>query len=150
MTLIAQARVAASMREIQAFGTPTVIHFCSALLVSALMAAPWQSLVYFAVCLGIFGVLGMIYSVSIFWHARKASYTPDLGDWIWYTAFPLLAHVALLAAAFLVWWNCKWSLWTIAADSLVFLLLGIHNSWDTVTYVALNHTKPSVDTQTHE
>jgi hypothetical protein len=127
------------MREIRAFGTPTVVHFCTALGVSALMSAPWQSLASFAVCLGIGGTLGVIYSLGIFWHARKAAYNPDLEDWIWYTALPLIAHLALAAAAILLWNNSGWSLNMIAADTLLFLLLGIHNSWDTVTYVAVNH-----------
>ena len=30
--------------EIAAFGTPTVLHFCAALLVSALLSAPWSAL----------------------------------------------------------------------------------------------------------
>ena len=29
---------------IDAFGTPTIVHFCSALLVSAVLSAPWASL----------------------------------------------------------------------------------------------------------
>jgi len=150
LTLVAQARAASSMTEIRAFGTPTVVHFCTALLISALMSVPWQSPKYFGICLGICGTVGVIYSLSIFWHARKASYNPDLSDWIWYTALPLLAHLALVAAAATLWWNSKWSLCMIAADSLTFLLLGIHNSWDTVTYVALNHTRTSANTATKE
>ena len=36
----------------------------------------------------------------------------------------------------------------VATDTLTFLLLGIHNSWDTVTYIALNHgRKPSSETE---
>ncbi len=139
--LLAQAGAAGSMREIRAFGTPTVFHFCSALLVSALMAVPWQSLGGFAVCLGVAGTLGVVYSLGSFWHARKSAYNPDLEDWLWYTALPLIAHLALVAAAILLWRNSKLFLGIVAADTLLFLLLGIHNSWDTVTYVAVNHIK---------
>jgi len=141
VTLLAQARAMSSLREIRAFGTPTLVHFCTALLVSALMSAPWQSLTYFGITLGSGGALGVIYSIGIIWHARKSSYQPDLSDWIWYTALPLLAHLALAAAAVFLWTHPGFSFGVIAADSLAFLLLGIHNSWDTVTYVALNHSK---------
>jgi len=136
------------MREIRAFGTPTVVHFCTALLVSALMAAPWESLANLAVCLGFCGVVGVIYSLSIVWHARKAAYNPDLEDWIWYTALPFVAHLALVAAGLMFSWNSKWSLCTVAADTLAFLILGIHNSWDTVTYVALKHSRNKTGTET--
>lgn len=141
MTLIAQARAAASMREIRAFGSPTVVHFCTALLISALMAAPWQTLESLGLCLSMCGVAGMVYSLRTLWHARKAAYNPDLEDWIWYTALPLLADLTLIAAAVLIWWNLHWSLALIAADALAFLIIGVHNSWDTVTYVAIKHSR---------
>ncbi len=143
MTLVAQSGATSSAREIRAFGTPTMVHFCTALLISALMAAPFPAPQYLALCLAIGGAAGIIYSVITIEHARKASYHPDLGDWIWYVALPLVTHLALLAAGAWIWWgaDCSfWPLWLIAADSLGFLLLGIHNSWDTVTYVAIRHS----------
>ncbi|MDQ2839643.1 MAG: hypothetical protein M3Y72_01105 [Acidobacteriota bacterium] len=150
IALIAQTRATGSMREIRAFGTPTVIHFCSALLISALTAAPWQALTNFGICLGSCGVAGVVYSLSVLRHARKAAYKPDLEDWIWYTAFPLVAHVALVAAALLLWTNAAWSLFTLAADTLFFLLLGVHNSWDTVTYIAVQYGEPGKPEQTDQ
>ena len=140
IALIAQTRATGSMREIRAFGTPTVIHFCSALLVAALTVAPWQAPAKFSICLGCCGVAGVVYSLRVLWHARKADYKPDLGDWLWYTAFPFVAHLALIASALLLWRNATaWSLFTLAADTLFFLLLGVHNSWDTVTYIATQY-----------
>ncbi len=139
LTLIAQARVASSMREIAAFGTPTVVHFCTALLVSALMTVPWQSLTQFGVCIGLGGVAGIIYSARIVWHAHKSAYNPDLEDWVWYTGLPFLAHLALIAAAVLLRWDANSSLYLVAADALLFLLIGIHNAWDSVTYIVVKH-----------
>ena len=120
------------MREIAAFGTPTVVHFCTALLVSALMTVPWQSLTQLSVCLGLGGVAGVIYSAGTVWHAHKSAYNPDVEDWIWYAALPLLA-------AELLWWNSTSSLYAVAADALLFLLIGIHNAWDSVTYIVVEH-----------
>src|SRR5947209_15216126 len=76
VTLVTQTRAAGNMRDIYAFGTPTVIHFCTALLISAVMSAPWQMLASLGLCLGAFGVAGMAYSLRIIWHARKAAYKP--------------------------------------------------------------------------
>jgi predicted membrane-bound spermidine synthase len=150
VTLIAQARAASTKTEIRAFGTPTVIHFCIALLVSALTAAPWRSLAHFGASLGIVGLVGAIYSLITFWHARKAAYDPDISDWIWYTILPLAAHLVLVASAVFLCWNSEWPLWMVAADTLNFLLLGVHNSWDTVTYVALNHARKPASTGTND
>jgi len=140
LTLIAQSRATASLREIRAFGTPTVVHFCTALLISALVTAPWPSLTAFAVSLGVCGLIGVPYAIGIFWHARKATYNPDFGDWIWYATLPLIAEIILVAAALWLWWNHGWALYLVAADALLFLLLGIHNSWDTVTYIIIQNT----------
>jgi hypothetical protein len=41
IALIAQSGGTTSKREIRAFGTPTVIHFCAALVISVVMNIPW-------------------------------------------------------------------------------------------------------------
>jgi hypothetical protein len=46
-------------------------------------------------------------------------------------------------AAVLVWTLAVPSLFVIAAISVLFLFMGIRNSWDTVTYVALKHAQRS-------
>jgi hypothetical protein len=139
ITLLTQARAARSMRDIHAFGTPTVIHFCTALLISAVMTAPWQMLASLGLCLGACGAAGIAYSFRIIWHARKAAYRPDTEDWVWYIIVPLLGHVALVGAAVLIAWEPAWSLAVVATDALGFLFLGVHNSWDTVTFIAVQH-----------
>ncbi len=43
IALIADSRRRTTSPEIAAFGTPTVLHFCAALLLSALLSVPWAS-----------------------------------------------------------------------------------------------------------
>lgn len=143
MTLLTEAQSRASMREIRAFGTPTVVHFCAALLISAIMSAPWFALSHIGFCIGICGAAGVAYASSIIWHARKSAYNPDAEDWVWYVAFPLVAYAALLAAAILLWSRPASALFVIAATTLLFLFIGIHNSWDTVTYIAVQNRPTS-------
>lgn len=40
IALIAEARTRSTPREIAAFGTPTIVHFCAVLLLSAILSAP--------------------------------------------------------------------------------------------------------------
>lgn len=150
ITLITQARAAGNIRDIHAFGTPTVVHFCTSLVISALMSAPWQTLAILSGCLAAAGVAGLAYSFRVFWHARKATYTPDVEDWVWYLGIPLIAHLALLCAAALIWWNLRSSLAIVATDAIVFLLLGVHNAWDTVTFIAVRHVKSSTPGETKD
>lgn len=142
ITLIAQSGGATSRREIRAFGTPTVIHFCAALVISVVMNIPWLAISHLAACLGAVAISGFIYSLTVIVHARKQTgYKPDVEDWFWYAGVPVLAYAMLGAAAILVWSLAGWSLFLIAAISASFLFMGIRNAWDTVTYVALYHTQ---------
>ena len=47
----------ASQDGVSAFSTPTVLHFCVALLVSAILVAPWHVLVVPSVLIGLAGLL---------------------------------------------------------------------------------------------
>ena len=143
ITLIAQARAARSMRDVHAFGTPTVVHFCTALLLSALMTAPWRTLDLLAATLAAFGFLGILYFARVLWHARATEYRPDLGDWFWYVAFPFASHVGLLVSAALFFWNLAYATALLAADTLFVLLVGVHNAWDSVTYIAVHRHRPN-------
>lgn len=142
IALIAQSGGTTSRREIRAFGTPTVIHFCAALVISVVMNIPWLAISHLAACLAALAIIGLIYSLTVIVHARKSSgYRPDAEDWFWYAGLPVLAYAMLGVAGILVWLLAVRSLFLIAAVSVLFLFMGIRNSWDTVTYVALKHTQ---------
>jgi len=138
IALIAEAESAASMLEVRAFGTPTVVHFCASLLISAVLSAPWHGLSGAGLVLGACGAAGVIYVLIVIRHARRQTgYAPDAEDWLWYAALPLVAYAALLAAATLLAWHPRSSLFVIAATALLLLFIGIHNAWDSVTYIAV-------------
>jgi hypothetical protein len=75
-------------------------------------------------------------------HARRQTgYSPDVGDWIWYAALPLIVYAGLCVAGGLVAWHSTTSLFAIAASALLLLFIGIHNAWDTVTYLAVSRSR---------
>jgi len=122
-----------------AFGTPTVVHFCAALFVSATLSAPWHSLTTVAAAVGVCGVWGVTYTFIVVRRARRQStYQPVFEDWLWHTVLPLAAYSALLLAAIVLPRDAEPSLFVVAASVLSLVLIGIHNSWDTVTYLALS------------
>ncbi len=59
ITLIARIRERQSDDGIAAFGTPTVVHFCAALGVAAILTAPWQTLWTASLPLGLAGLVGV-------------------------------------------------------------------------------------------
>jgi hypothetical protein len=68
---------------------------------------------------------------------RQTGYAPVWEDWLWHAAFPVLAYAALLVAALKLDAHTAPSLFVIGAAAVLLLYIGIHNSWDTVTYLAV-------------
>jgi len=133
------AETAAGRRAetVGAFGTPTVVHFCAALLISALLSMPWHVVSSAALAIGTCGVAGIGYALIVFRRARRqTAYAPVLEDWLWHCAFPFIAYAALLVAALMLQRDAPHSLFVIAATALLLLFVGIHNAWDAVTYIA--------------
>jgi len=143
IALIAQGRVTGSMTEIRAFGTPTVVHFCAALLISAIVSVPWHALHSAAIALIVCGAAGVLYAARVILHAqRQSGYAPDAEDWAWYAALPLLAYAGLLSSGALLFeGDITVSLHVTAATALLLLFIGIRNAWDTVTYVVIKRVQ---------
>jgi hypothetical protein len=138
IALIADSETKGGSKEIAAFGTPTVVHFCTVLLVSAILSAPWGTLAGPAVVLGATGIAGLVYAAIVTMRTRRqTAYKPELEDWIWHVVLPFVAHGGLLLAAVLLPYRARVALFIVAGVSLLFLFIGIHNAWDTVTYIAV-------------
>jgi hypothetical protein len=149
IALINDLQAASSMREIRAFATPTVVHFCAVLLVSAIVCTPWDGLPPAGWMLCGCGVAGVVYAITVIRHARgQTHYSPDAEDWLWYVALPFVAYVVLLAAGVSLARHAAQSLFVIAATALVLLFTGIHNAWDTVTYVAIRRAAEGTSSRT--
>jgi len=141
MTLIGVDTGKAGKAEVRAFGTPTVVHFCSVLVFASILSVPWREISNAAAALGIAGALGVIYvAVVIIRARRRMSYKPVLEDWLFHAVFPLIAYAAVLVAAILLA-AYPAGLFAVAAAALILLLVGIHNSWDSVIYIAIDRPK---------
>jgi hypothetical protein len=146
IALIAEVRPRSSMREIQTFGTPTIVHFCAVLLISAILSAPWPGLSSVQLILVACAVVGLIYGFIIIKRARsQVNYKPVWEDWLWYSILPLVAYILLLLAGILVRGYPQKALFIVAAVALLLLFIGIHNAWDSVTYIAVAHANKKSD-----
>lgn len=139
ITLVMGAeRLRKSPDGISTFSTPTVVHFGAALLVSAILSAPWHAFIQPSVILGIAGLSGVAYVLRVIARTRKLSfYSADLEDWTWYSVLPLIAYAALLGGAIMLPRNPVDALFSVAAGVAFLILVGIRNAWDIVTYIAL-------------
>jgi hypothetical protein len=136
MTLSAGRRRQVAPGTLDAFATPTVVHFGAALVGSTIMSAPWPSLVSMAIVLAAFSVAGLAYGVLVSRCAhRLTDYTPVASDWLWFVALPCVSYAVLATSGVLLRTSPVVAPFGIAAGVLSLLLLGIRNAWDTVTYI---------------
>src|SRR5260221_1138576 len=143
-----RVRVSSPSGGIAAFSTPTVVHFGVALLVAAILSAPWQVLWNAGLLLGLCGLGGMIYVVIVLRRARRQTdYQPVLEDWLFHTILPLVSYTALLVAAMLLPGHAAPALFVIAAGTVLLLFIGIHNAWDNVIYIAVDLSRPENKSQ---
>ena len=148
IALIAESKRRATGREIDAFTTPTIVHFGGVLLLSALVSAPWQGLSRVAVIIGACGVAGIAYTLIIVRRARsQTTYQVVASDWCWHVTLPLVAYTTLVVAAALLPGHAERVLFVIGATAMLLLFIGIHNAWDTVTYITVEHPQLSGETE---
>ncbi len=146
MALVAEAGAPGSMAEVRAFGSPTVVHFCAVLFISATLTAPWHTIGSVGWNIAACGAAGTLYILNALRHAlRHAEYKPDAGDWCWYGAVPLASYLALFFTGVALRWHPETLLFLIAGIALMLLYTGIHNAWDTVTYIIVVKKSPARD-----
>ena len=93
MALIPQTRARSDRSAVGAFGTPTIVHFCAVLLISASLSAPWHA------------------------------------------ALPFISYTVMFIAALALSRHEVVAMFMTGAVLLMVLFIGIHNAWDTVTYI---------------
>ncbi len=136
IALVADRHAASDPRTTHAFATPTIVHFCAVLLTAAILSAPWRSLSTAGYTVGACGLAGIVYVFRVLWHMRRQTdYVSVLADWIWHLFFPLLAYGALMAAGLAFPIYLSQSLFLIGGATLFLLFTGIHNAWDSATYI---------------
>ena len=138
ITLVTRVERPGTRDGTSTFSTPTVVHFCAALLVSAILSAPWHSLVGPAALLGLSGLCGVVYVLRLMYRTRRlTAYNPDLEDWAWYTILPFVAYGAILVGAIMLPAIPVQALFALAGGVMLLIFIGIRNAWDIVTYIAV-------------
>ena len=135
LTLIAQRPGVAAPEAGNAFSTPTIIHFGTALLLSAMLRAPWHDILAPAILWGLTGLAGFIYVlVTIARMRRQTAYRPQLEDWLCHALLPALAYAALAVSAVAAPIATREALFAVGGAALLLLFIGIHNAWDSVSW----------------
>jgi hypothetical protein len=147
MTLIAERPPLRAAEAGAAFATPTIVHFGAALLLSALLRAPWHAVTSAAALWGLVGLSGAAYAVIVARRMRvQTTYRPEFEDWLFHVLLPLVAYAILALSAFAASSHTREALFGVGAAALLLLFIGIHNAWDAVAYHVLVN-KPNAKTE---
>jgi len=137
VALSAQARTTGDASAVEAFGTPTIVHFCVVLTLAALITMPGHTAATLATALAVLGVAGVIYSVTTARRTRRQTgYTPVFEDWLWHVCLPMVAYATLLVTGLAAYWHIVGALYFVAVVALLLLFIGIHNAWDSAVYIS--------------
>jgi hypothetical protein len=129
------------------FSTPTVMHFSAALFLAAAFNAPWHLLIHPAILAAVVGVLGVFYNVSVMRRTKRLTiYTPDAEDWAFYSIIPLVVYAVILAGSIALPSAPVQALFVLAGCVVLLIFVGIRNSWDVVTYIAISGSDSSSNT----
>jgi hypothetical protein len=140
----AQRDPMARLNGLRAFITPTVVHFVSALWLSAVMTVPRQTADSLAVCLALSGLAGVGYCARVTYYLRAttAAYKPFVSDWVWNVILPLLAYLCIAMLGLLLRDFPVVTLYLVGGLTLLLLFIGLHNAWDVVVWATVErHTR---------
>jgi hypothetical protein len=138
MTLVADRPAVRAEEAGAAFATPTIVHFGTALLLSAVLRAPWQAIWLVAPLWGLVGLSGVVYAVITARRMRaQTTYRPVFEDWVFHALLPVGAYAMLALSAFAAPSHTREALFAVGAAALLLLFIGIHNSWDAIAYHVL-------------
>jgi hypothetical protein len=72
---------------------------------------------------------------------RQEGYEPVFEDWLWHVILPYGSYGLAFIAAVVLPFASTVAMDMIGAMALVLLIVGIHNAWDTVTFILLEKSR---------
>jgi hypothetical protein len=135
MAVMANLQIRSSALTNAAFATPTIVHLGTVLLLSAMLSAPWGGVGAPTLLCSLCGVTGFWYAMVVARRARhQTDYRPVFEDWLFHVLLPAVAY-GVLVPAYAARSHVEKALFGVATAVLLLLFIGIHNAWDTVTYL---------------
>jgi hypothetical protein len=124
---------------VQAFITPTVVHFAAILFACLFIIAPFESQTMLGAVLLAEGLVGILYSAWVARLMHRQGYAANLinSDRVWYALAPAVGYLILATAAGTMLDGARISLVLVAGSLGLLLVAGIRNAWDMAVWIML-------------
>jgi hypothetical protein len=123
---------------LQAFLSPTVVHFSAILFTCVFVTVPSQTWLTLGLGLGALGLSGTLYCgrvlVQLFIRRR---FNVDLADRLFYALVPMLGYGLLLFASVLLFKHMAEAIDIVAVALMTLLAAGIRNAWDMMLWITM-------------
>jgi hypothetical protein len=148
ITLAADTQIRAGHHTHGGLSTPVIVHFCVALLLSALVCAPWPTVGAVALCLGLTAIGGIAYIGSV-WRrlVLQTDYPLVAEDWLFRVALPICAYLILMVSSYAMTSHLSEALFGVAGVSLLLLFNGIHDAWDSILYLVQKKADAEIESE---
>jgi len=138
-------RVPRDAAALEAFATPTIVHFCAVLLIAAFISMPHHSIASLRWCLLLTGVAGLLYATWVTVKAlRQKAYVPAMEDWIFHSILPVIAYASAFISSLMIGIPSEGGLFCVAGSALLLLFIGIHNAWDSAIWMTTTKERGSI------
>lgn len=131
------ASLASNIKEravgMRGFITPSAVHLGSVLVGSAVLTAPTLTPLGLAIMLGAGGIAGAAYGVVV--AARVWKMKLDFADRSFYAVLPILAYLAITAAAMMCRSGGELAFNILGSSLVVLLIVGMRNAWDMASFM---------------
>jgi hypothetical protein len=126
-----------SQAGVQAFYTPTVVHFTTVLLLCLAVSVPAVGGATLGWLLLAIGAGGAGYAAIVWRRMGRHGFTAtiDWADRIWYALSPIAGHLLAVVAALMLLTGHAWGLAVLAVATVALLAAGIRNAWDIAVWM---------------
>jgi hypothetical protein len=125
-----------AIRGMRVYMTPNVFHFAIVLSLCALACSPQIQPPMLAGAMAAAALIGIAYVGQRSLGLARPGMAVHWSDYLYYGAAPLIGYIALGFDAWAIWSGAAYADGLAAGLMLGFLLLGIRNAWDLVSYMA--------------
>ena len=124
---------------LDAFITPTLVHFCGVLFIAMAVLVPWPSVWPVSIIFGPCGLIGLAWRAHTIRMKHRRDFV-SLGwqDWIPHAGFPALGNASLIAGVTGLAAGKPFTPYAIAGAVTLILIAGINGAWHITLCIVRN------------